>query len=50
MNTQGFFNFFNSPNARTDEYDQFTTRLDHNLSDKHKLSGRWLRSRMSTMT
>ena len=43
-NTQGFFNFFNSPNARTDEYDQFTTRLDHNLSDKHKLSGRWLRN------
>lgn len=43
-NTQGFFNFFNSPNARTDEYDQFTTRLDHSLSDKHKLSGRWLRN------
>ena len=43
-NTQGFFNFFNSPNARTDEYDQFTTRIDHNLSDRHKLSGRWLRN------
>jgi hypothetical protein len=43
-NTQGFFNFFNSPNARTDEYDQFTTRIDHTLSDKHKLSGRWLRN------
>ncbi|MBS1812445.1 MAG: TonB-dependent receptor [Acidobacteria bacterium] len=43
-NTQGFFNFFNSPNARTDEYDQFTTRIDHNLSEKHKLSGRWLRN------
>jgi hypothetical protein len=42
-NTQGFFNFFNSPNARTDEYDQFATRLDYNLSEKHKLSGRWLR-------
>jgi carboxypeptidase family protein/TonB-dependent receptor-like protein len=43
-NTQGFFNFFNSPNARTDEYDQFTTRIDHNLSERHKLSGRWLRN------
>jgi hypothetical protein len=43
-NTQGFFNFFNSPNARTDEYDQFTTRIDHNLNDRHKLSGRWLRN------
>jgi carboxypeptidase family protein/TonB-dependent receptor-like protein len=43
-NAQGFFNFFNSPNARTDEYDQFALRLDHNLSDKHKLSGRWLRN------
>jgi hypothetical protein len=43
-NAQGFFNFFNSPNARTDEYDQFTVRLDHNLSDRHKLSGRWLRN------
>lgn len=43
-NTQGFFNFFNSPNARTDEYDQFTTRLDYNLSEQHKLSGRWLRN------
>ncbi|HEY6403139.1 MAG TPA: TonB-dependent receptor, partial [Blastocatellia bacterium] len=43
-NTQGFFNFFNSPNARTDEYDQFALRLDHNLNDRHKLSGRWLRN------
>lgn len=43
-NTQGFFNFFNSPNARTDEYDQFSSRIDHNLSEKHKLSGRWLRN------
>ncbi|MFN7928993.1 MAG: carboxypeptidase regulatory-like domain-containing protein [Blastocatellia bacterium] len=43
-NTQGFFNFFNSPNARTDEYDQFASRIDHNLSEKHKLSGRWLRN------
>jgi len=43
-NAQGFFNHFNSPNARTDEYDLFTTRLDHNLSDNHKLSGRWLRN------
>ncbi len=43
-NTQGFFNYFSSPNARTDEYDQFATRLDHNLSDRHKLSGRWLRN------
>ncbi|MBI1764531.1 MAG: TonB-dependent receptor [Acidobacteria bacterium] len=43
-NTQGFLNFFNSPNARTDEYDQFASRLDYNLSDKHKLSGRWLRN------
>ncbi|NOT62567.1 MAG: TonB-dependent receptor [Acidobacteria bacterium] len=43
-NTQGFFNFFNSPNARTDEYDQFASRLDYNLSDMHKLSGRWLRN------
>jgi TonB dependent receptor len=43
-NRQGFFNFFNSPNARTDEYDQFTTRIDHSLSDNHKLSGRWLRN------
>jgi hypothetical protein len=42
-NTQGFFNFFNSPNARTDEYDQFAVRLDHNLSERNKLSGRWLR-------
>src|SRR5262249_49696550 len=42
-NTQGFFNFFNSPNARTDEYDQFSVRLDHNLSERNKLSGRWLR-------
>jgi hypothetical protein len=43
-NAQGFFNHFISPNARTDEYDQFATRLDHNLSERHKLSGRWLRS------
>jgi len=43
-NAQGFFNHFNSPNARTDEYDQFATRLDHSLSEKHKLSGRWLRN------
>src|SRR5262245_28984463 len=43
-NAQGFFNHFISPNARTDEYDQFATRLDHNLSDRHKLSGRWLRN------
>ncbi|HEY8460269.1 MAG TPA: TonB-dependent receptor [Blastocatellia bacterium] len=43
-NTQGFFNFFNSPNARTDEYDQFAVRLDHNLSERHKLSGRWMRN------
>jgi hypothetical protein len=43
-NSQGFFNFFNSPNTRTDEYDQFAVRIDHNLSDIHKLSGRWLRS------
>jgi hypothetical protein len=43
-NAQGFFNQFISPHARTDEYDQFSTRLDHNLSDRHKLSGRWLRN------
>jgi Carboxypeptidase regulatory-like domain/TonB dependent receptor len=43
-NSQGFFNFFNSPNTRTDEYDQFTVRIDHNLSEIHKLSGRWLRN------
>jgi hypothetical protein len=43
-NTQGFLNFFNGPNARTDEYDQFASRVDYNLSDKHKLSGRWLRN------
>lgn len=43
-NVQGFQNFFNSPNARTDEYDQFASRIDHNLSEKHKLSGRWLRN------
>jgi hypothetical protein len=42
-NSRGFNNFFNSPNARTDEYDQFAVRIDHNLSDTHKLSGRWLR-------
>jgi hypothetical protein len=43
-NAQGFFNHFNSPNARTDEYDQFVVRMDHNLSDRHKLSGRWFRN------
>jgi Carboxypeptidase regulatory-like domain/TonB dependent receptor len=43
-NAQGFNNFFDSPNARTDEYDQFTTRIDHNLSERQKLSGRWLRN------
>jgi hypothetical protein len=43
-NAQGFFNHFISPNARTDEYDQFAARLDHSLSDRHKLSGRWLRN------
>src|SRR5262245_31917519 len=43
-NAQGFDNHFISPNARTDEYDQFATRLDHNLSERHKLSGRWLRN------
>jgi Carboxypeptidase regulatory-like domain/TonB dependent receptor len=43
-NSRGFFNFFNSPNTRTDEYDQFAVRIDHNLSDIHKLSGRWLRN------
>ena len=43
-NTQGFNNFFNGPNARTDEYDQFASRIDYSLSDKHKLSGRWLRN------
>ncbi|HEX4947807.1 MAG TPA: TonB-dependent receptor [Blastocatellia bacterium] len=43
-NAQGAQNFFNSPNARTDEYDQFSSRIDHNLSEKHKLSGRFLRN------
>jgi hypothetical protein len=43
-NAQGFFNHFISPNARTDEYDQFVVRMDHNLSDRHKLSGRWFRN------
>src|SRR5262245_15248237 len=43
-NAQGFFNLFASPNARTDEYDQFIVRMDHNLSDRHKLSGRWVRN------
>ncbi|HEX5081920.1 MAG TPA: TonB-dependent receptor [Blastocatellia bacterium] len=43
-NAQGFNNLFVSPNARTDEYDQFAVRLDHNLSDRHKLSGRWFRN------
>jgi carboxypeptidase family protein len=41
-NSQGFFNFFNSPNTRTDEYDQFAVRIDHNLSETNKLSARWL--------
>lgn len=43
-NSEGFSNFFNSPNTRTDEYDQFAVRIDHNLSEMHKLSGRWLRN------
>src|SRR5215510_9875178 len=43
-NAQGFDNHSISPNARTGEYDQFATRLDHNLSERHKLSGRWVRN------
>ena len=43
-NAQGSSISSYSPNARTDEYDQYAARLDHNLSDRHKLSGRWLRN------
>lgn len=42
-NAQGFFNLIASPNTVTDEYDQFITRIDQRITDKHKFFTRYVR-------
>ena len=42
-NAQGFFNLISSPNPVSDEYDQFVTRIDQVISDKHKFFSRYVR-------
>ncbi|MEZ5404315.1 MAG: TonB-dependent receptor [Bryobacteraceae bacterium] len=42
-NAQGFFNLVASPNPVSDEYDQFVTRVDQSLGNKHKFFSRYVR-------
>lgn len=42
-NAQGFFNMISSPNAVSDEYDQFAFRIDQQLTSKHRFFSRYVR-------
>ncbi|MBL8240246.1 MAG: TonB-dependent receptor [Bryobacterales bacterium] len=42
-NAQGFFNMISSPNSVSDEYDQFATRIDQQLTSKHRFFSRYVR-------
>jgi hypothetical protein len=42
-NAQGFFNMISSPNAVSDEYDQFAFRIDQQLNSKHRFFSRYVR-------
>ncbi|MBL8175775.1 MAG: TonB-dependent receptor [Bryobacterales bacterium] len=40
---RGFFNLIASPNTVTDEYDQIATRVDQQISTKHRFFSRYVR-------
>lgn len=42
-NAQGFFNLIATPNTVSDEYDQFITRIDQSLGERHKFFSRYVR-------
>jgi len=42
-NAQGFFNMISSPNPVSDEYDQFATRVDQQITSKHRFFSRYVR-------
>jgi len=40
----GAYNYVNSPNSDSDSYSQYAVRLDQQLTQGHKLMGRWVRN------